>query len=84
MEHLHRMEEWCSAGLMYLHLLSSSVWFQTLVSCSLVNNAHTVCFGDVLNDAVMSGKGRAPSRALTSGSVLWKCRLGFLISYSKM
>lgn len=84
MERLYRIEEWCSAGLMYLHLHSSSVWYQTVVSCSLVSNAHTVCFGDVLCDAVMSGEGGAPNRALTSGSILWKCQLGFLISYSKM
>lgn len=40
------------------------VWFHTLVSCSLVNNAHKVSFGEVLGVAVSSGKGGAPSKAL--------------------
>ncbi|XP_063215330.1 bcl-2-like protein 13 isoform X3 [Chroicocephalus ridibundus] len=70
------------------YIIQQGGWFgfQTLVSCSLVNNAHVVCFGDVLGAAVTSGEGGAPSKALISGSILWKCRLdqlGFVIS-SKM
>lgn len=43
---------------------SVSVWFQTLVSCSLVNNAHVVCYGDVLSNAVTSGKEKLPAKLL--------------------
>lgn len=70
----------------FLFLCFVSVWFQTLVSCSLVNSAHMVSFGEVLGDAVTSGKGGAPRKALISGLILWKCqldRLAFVIS-SKM
>ena len=45
----------------------------------LVTNAHVVRSGDVLGDAVTSGKGGAHSKARTSGSVLWKCQVGFVI-----
>lgn len=73
-------------GVRLLFLCFRSVWFQTLVSCSLVHTAQVVCFGEVPGDAVTSGKGGAPSKALLSGSMRWKWQLdhrGFVIS-SKM